>query len=352
MNEEIPDTFHKRILHGLKESEFRELGLSRNPFIPFIPKEIRSTFVNRENEKKLLVRYLPELVQGFIPLLIIGGSKGIGKTHFFNYIYDELKEIEKDLGHEVICLDIDNIKDFSNKIKIGEITKPQLVFIDDTEKVWDKYKQEFVELIESHQHITKFICVWNQSKWSQIKNDNFYASLKPVCIKIEKLSKEHLIKIIKMRINQFIIGKNQPFTEDSLEVLADYADGIPYSMVYFSEKLLHFALDKNVKVIDKLLTEEFIKTLQSKKFNFTSITPSQWRVLRALMTITHSKKRGATSSEIADEMTITRPAAIMHLRELKFKNMIEEKIEEKRKYYYIRPMILGQVELYLSEGEE
>lgn len=349
MKIKITDSFKERLLHELKESEFEELGLSRNPFIPFIPQEIMGTFVNREEEKKLLVRYLPELIQGFMPLLVLSGSKGIGKTHFLNYFYKQLKEIEKELGHEVRFLENDNFKDFFTKTSIGEINKPQLVLIDDTEKIWEKYKQEFVQLIDSNRNI-KFICVWNHAKWAQIKNDSFYSSLKPVCIKMEKLTQEHLIKIVLIRIAPLLMGRRKnPFSEESLKILANLADGVPYSMVYFSERLLHYALDNNKKEINGDETKEFITNFNLKQFSFTSLTRAHWRVLRALMTITHSKKRGATSSEVATELGITRPAAVMHLRELKNQKMVEESMEDKKKYYFIKPLVLGQVELYLSE---
>lgn len=351
MDIKISDTFKDRLLQGLKESEFGELGLSRNPFIPFIPQEIMGTFVNREEEKKLLIRYLPELIQGFMSLLVLSGSKGIGKTHFLNYFYKQLKEIEKELGHEVKFLENDSFKDFFNKVSIGEISKPQLILMDDTEKIWERHKQEFVQLIDSNKNV-KFICVWNQVKWAQIKNDSFYSSLKPACIKMEKLTKEHLIKIVLIRVAPLLNkSRNNPFSEESLEMLSNLADGVPYSMVYFSEKLLHYALDNNKKEIDGIITNQFIESLKLKQFGFTSLTRAHWRVLKALMTITHSKKRGATSSEIAEELGITRPAAVMHLRELKNQNMVEENTEDKKKYYYIKPMVLGQVELYLSEGE-
>jgi DNA-binding transcriptional ArsR family regulator len=351
MEIKISDTFKKRLLQGLKESEFKELGLSRNPFIPFIPQEIMGTFVNREEEKKLLIRYLPELIQGFMPLLVLSGSKGIGKTHFLNYVFKELKNLEKDVGHEVRFLENDSFKEFFQKVSIGEINKPQLVLIDDTEKIWENYKQEFVQLIDSN-HNVKFICVWNQSKWAQIKNDSFYSSLKPACIKMEKLTNEHLIKIVLIRITPLLLvsGKH-PFSDEALKLLANLSDGVPYSMVYFSEKLLHYALDKDKKYIDETLTKEFIETLQLRQFSLSSLTRSQWKILKTLVAITNSKKRGATATEIADEMEISRPAVVMHLTELKSHNMIEENIEDKKKYYYIKPIILGQVEMYLSEGE-
>jgi len=350
MDIKISDTFKERLLYGLKESEFKELGLSRNPFIPFIPQEIMGTFVNREEEKKMLIRYLPELIQGFMPLLVLSGSKGIGKTHFLNYFHKQLKDIEGELGHEVKVLETDNFKDFFTKVFLGEITKPQLILLDDTEKIWEKYKQEFVQLIDSNNNI-KFICVWNQSKWAQIKNDSFYASLKPVCIKMEKLTNEHLIKIVLIRMLPLLTKSKNPFNEESLEILANLAEGVPYSMVYFSEKLLHYALDKDKKDIDKTLTLDFIRTLKLRQFSFSSLTRSQWKILKCLMKITHSKKRGATSSEVADEMEVSRPAVIVHLKELKSKNMIEENVENKKKYYYVKPTIIGQVELYLSEEE-
>lgn len=351
MDIKISDSFKERLLHGLQESEFKELGLKRNPFIPFIPQEIMTTFVNREEEKKLLIRYLPELVQGFIPLLVLTGSKGIGKTHFLNYVYNQLKVLEKDLGHEVRCLDSDNIKAFFNGVAIGEINKPQLVMLDDTEKIWDNHKQDLVKLLESPQHNVKFICVWNGSKWAQTKNDSFYASLKPVTIKVEKLSREHLITMIRIRLAPIVIGERYPISDGALALLANVADGVPYTMVYFAEKLLHHALDKKKVQIDEDLTKEFIGTLGLRQFNLGNLTRTQWKVLKILLKITHSKKRGATSSEVAEQMDASRPAAIQHLKELRNQGMIEEKTEDKKNHYYIKPAILGQVELYASEEE-
>jgi len=74
-------------------------------------------------------------------------------------------------------------------------------------------------------------------------------------------------------------------------------------------------------------------------------------VIRKLLDITHSEKRGATSSEIADALGISRPAVIQHLRDLENKNIIESNLENKKKLYYIKPILLGQVELYFEEDE-
>jgi len=347
-------TFKESILRGLEKSPFLELGLSRNPFLPFIPKdeELIDMFVNRENEKRLLMRYFPELIKGFISLLILIGSKGVGKTHFLNYIYNQIKDLEKETGHEIKLLNKDNFLEFYSDYKSGDLTKPQLVLLDDTGKVWEKYKEEFVELIDANNNI-KIVSVWTETKWKHIKNDSFYASLKPVSIRISSLSPEHLIEIVKTRVDVAKTGTSSPFTDDSLKCLASLSDGVPYSMVYFAEKLLHFALDNKFKTLDRKKTEEFIRTLKLKKFDISLLSPAQLRVLRVLLNINCSEKRGATSTEIAEELEVGRTGALQHLKVLVHnKGILDEKLENKKKYYYIKPILISQIEAYLLSGEE
>lgn len=349
MEVKITDTFTKKLLQNLKESPFRELGLLKNPFIPFIPKDIMSTFVNREKEKELLLRYLPDIIQGSMPLLVLGGSKGIGKTHFLNYICKELKDVEDIIEHKTRLLDADDFDDFFDEIEKNPIPDQQLIFIDDTEKVWENHKEKLVRLIDNYPTI-KLICVWNQTKWHQIKTDPFYASLKPVCIKMEKLNNDHLIKIVMIRMAPTLLKSGgYPFDENALGTLADISDGVPYSMVYFSEKMLHYALDNNKKLIDSGLVEEYIHTLKLNQFNLKDITNSQWKILEALISITHSKKRGATSSEIAEEVGVSRPAIIAQIRGLG--NVVEDKKSEQKKLYFIKPLMQGIIESHVA-GEE
>ncbi len=342
-------TFKDRILKGLKESEFVKLGLSRNPFIPFIPKDIIGTFINREKELNLLTRYLPELINGFMPLLVLSGTKGIGKTHFLNYILNQLKEVGEEINHEVISLDVDKFADFFNRVKIGDIKKSHLVLIDDTEKIWEMYKENFVELIDSFEHI-KIISVWTGSKWIKAKLDPFYSSLKPVCIKINKLEDEHLIKIINMRIGTTLIkDKKNPFTIESLNYLAKVSEGVPYTIVYFCEKILHSLLDNNISIVDEEIAREFIKKANLRRFDISKFTPTQIQVLKTLLEITNSEKRGVTSTEIAEELGVQRPTAIEHLRKLATLNVVESNILNKRRLYFIKPSSMNQIEEVLEQ---
>jgi DNA-binding CsgD family transcriptional regulator len=341
--------FKDNVLRGLKESEFVKLGLSRNPFIPFIPKDITGTFVNRQRELEMLSRYLPELLKGFMPLLILSGTKGIGKTHFLNYIFNQLKEIESEIEHKVISLDVDKFEEFFNRVKTGDIKEHHLVLIDDTEKVWERYKENFAELVDSFNQI-KLICVWTNSKWAKSKSDSFYSSLKPVCIKISRLTDEHLIKIMNMRIEDALItNKSSPFTIDSLNYLAKVSDGVPYTAVYFCERMLHHLLNNNLSIANEQVTREFIKNAKLRKFDISKFTPSQISVLRILLEITNSEKRGATSTEIAEELGVQRPTAIEHLRNLSKNHVVEANTLDKKRLYYIKPALMGQIEEILSQ---
>jgi len=345
------DSFKEKVLKGLEESEFSEIGFKKNPFLPFIPKgkEAISKFVNRKKETTLLVRYLPELFNGFISLLVLSGSKGIGKTHFLLYIYNELSDMEEETGHEIKLINKDNFKELYNKYKTGELTKPQVILTDDTEKIWDKFREEFAEMVDGENNI-KFISAWKSSNWNQIKQDNVYSSIKPACIKMNKLSDEDLIQIINTRIRDSLISKQSPFSDSSLLLMANFSEGIPYSMVYFCEKLIHFALDNNLKEIGEESTRNFIEELNIKKFDITSFTPSQLKVLKVLINITNSKKRGATSSEVADELELGRTGALRHLKVLLDKNILDEKLEDKRRFYFVKPCLIGQIESSLLEG--
>jgi len=346
------DSFGKKVLKGLEVSEFSELGFKKNPFLPYIPKDNEAIkfFINRSDEIGLLIRYLPELINGFIPILVLNGSKGIGKTHFLVYIYNELKYIEEDIGHEIRMINKDNFKEFYDQYKVGKITKKQLLLTDDTERIWEKFKEEFVEMIDSNNQI-KFISAWKSSAWNQIKQDNFYSSLKPSCIKIRKLSKIHLIKIVSERIKDCLIDNQNPFEGESLNIMAKFSEGVPYSMVYFCEQLLHFSLNKNKKKIDSEITNKFINELNLKKFDMTSLSPSQLKVLRILLNINNSKNRGSTSSEVAEELEIGRTGALSHLKDLVRKRILDEKLENKKRFYYISPSHIEKIESYFV-GED
>ena len=74
-----------------------------------------------------------------------------------------------------------------------------------------------------------------------------------------------------IRITSLLTNSKNPFSDGALTILANLAEGVPYSMVYFSEKLLHYALDKNKKIITEKITLEFIETLKLNKINFAKI---------------------------------------------------------------------------------
>jgi len=344
-------TLKEKVLKGLEESEFVKLGLSKNPFIPFIPKDIQGTFINREKEMVLLARYLPELIKEFMPLLVLAGTKGVGKTHFLNYIFEQLQELGEEIGHDVVFIDVDKFEEFFNRVKVGDIKRPQLVLIDDTEKVWENYKESFVELVDSFDKI-KIISVWTSSKWTKSKLDPFYSSLKPACIPINKLTDGHLIKIVNMRIQNSLLAKRErPFSEESLIYLAKVSEGVPYTMVYFCEKMLHHLLDNNLSFANEDVTKKFVKSLNLKKFDISRFTQTQLSVLKSLLEITNSKKRGATSTEIADDLEIKRPTAIEHLRRLS--EVVESNTLDKKKLYFIKPVLMSHVEeIFAEEGIE
>ena len=123
-------------------------------------------------------------------------------------------------------------------------------------------------------------------------------------------------------------------------------------MIYHSEKLLHYALDKKVKNVDENLTQDFINKMYIKNFNIGTLKNKQLQVLRTLLNLTSSEKRGITSTEISDTLGVSRSTVIPHLKFLsKNKKILEEKIENKRNLYYIKPMFLEHIELFFGSYE-
>lgn len=347
------DSFKKALLNELKDSEFRKLGLSKNPFLPYIPKlaDAAPTFINRKNELKQVIRYLSGAIEGVIPLVNVTGTRGIGKTHFENYLYSEVNMIAGNIGHKLRMLNEETFPLFYEEYKTGQIAGPHLIFLDNSEKIWEKNKQKLIDIITSQNDI-KVLAVWNGTIWEQLKSDSFFTSLRPPYVKLEKLEKNHLIDIVKTRVAPYCIKGVSPFDDKALELLAEIASGVPYSMIYFSEKILQHALDKGESRITEELVHEFIGKSNFKSYDLNKLTERQKEVLRTLLSLTTSEKRGVTSSEVADALGIVRTAAFHHLRSMASLGIVEYNTDAYRSKYYIKPALLQRIEAYFGERTE
>lgn len=346
--------FADKITKELENPSYRKLNLASNPFLPYIPLNISATFVNREKEQDIMVRYISSLLTNAIDGVIILGSKCIGKTHFIKYMQQEIKPLSRRLGIKLFYVD-DNtaFKDYisENAIPHSDI---HFLFLDNLEEIIQQNKQIIYNMLSGGIERVKVIAACNRRAWRGLKRDMFGREIKISTLVLSELSDFHLVEMVEKRINEKVDGES-PFSKQSLERLAHYSKGVPYSMVNYCEKILHFCLDKKYDKITPRIVDEFMNTLSIKKIDMLGITEMQREVLRKLFDMTSSYKRGISANEIAEEMGKARPTIFEHLRLLKEKGIVEgykSPEDKKMVLYHIHPKLLQEVERFLELVDE
>ncbi len=330
---------------GGDESQYRKLNFSRNPFLYHITEDSLPETVNRISERNEITRNIGDMLQGGISSITILGTKGIGKSQLLFYFFRELKEIETELGMEVALVKSPaEFEDFSNKITTG-LPKKIMVFIDNAEKIWDKYKFGFIDLYSRDS--IKIIAAWNQFSWNILKKSRLSQLPKTKTIKLGRMDSEHLKEIVVNRISSNRIDNdNSPFSAEAIEKLADSAEGVPYTLLRNAEKCLHKALDENKSSVDL----DIVNFVVAARPNKVDLTKRQFEILEELWKMSSSYKRAVTMKELSESLNISRPAAFMQLQNLIEKKVVEKRTEKGINMYYIDPSILDKIETILEQS--
>lgn len=344
--------FADKIKKEMENPSYNQLNLSSNPFLPYIPLEISKMFVDRIEEQNILVRYVSSLINDEINGIMILGSKGIGKTHFVKYIQQGMKPLAKQFGLKFFFIDDnDSFEDYLLEYATPH-SETHIIFLDNFEEVFPKNKATIFNLLAGVERV-KVIISCNQRAWQTIKRDVFSREIKITSLFLSELSDGHLVDIVEKRIKEKLIGES-PFNKAALERIAHYSDGVPYTMVYYTEKVLHYCLDKKCKKINPEVIDNFINSLNIKKIDLIILTEMQREVLKKLLDITSSYKRGVSTNELAEQMGKNRATIFEHLKILKEKNIVESYNNPKDKKTIlnkINPSLMREIEKFFTMFE-
>jgi len=332
----------------LKSSIFEKLSLKKNPFLPYIPDDVLGTFVWRE-EIDEIARYITSLIKNDITAVTIIGTKGIGKTHLLRYIFEQLKGIEKDTGYGIYLIDENNFKEFLDEAA-RRPDEPCMILMDNPERILEKDRDAIVRLHSKPPDGIKLIATWNYASWKQLKSSS-PVHMKTARVKMKPLKTKQLEEIIKKRVEAVRIGTS-PFTDNGVKALVGLSYGVPFTLVYFSEKILHFTVKVGEKMIDSELVRKFVKEHGIHKSDIERLTPAQKRITNKLWVLSSSERRGVSAVEIAGELSISRSAVVQHLGELGKKHIVGKATSGKKTLYQINPNLLGTLESYFAESEE
>lgn len=348
--------------------QYASLNLLKNPFLPNVNiSDAQELFVGRPEELNEVTRSIGDLATGQLPTVTILGGKGIGKTHFLFYVYEELKKIQKKTPFGNVRL-IKNLGDFiafrNEYFHSDNKAKPFYLLIDESENLWEDNQARTDLLTIIGKSGVKIIWAWNKFSWnSSLKKTTTLPKTK--IINLNKLSCEDVFRILRKRILKALIVKNaHPITDEALNLLSEVGNGVPYTAIYTAEKCLHFALNNNKNSINVDVVREFFENYKinvsqeiSPEFEvkLSNLTRAEIKVLREIYTYTTSyARKGITTTGLAHKLAITTASASVHLTNLsKKKNILDREVTKGKRevYYRIKAEYLIWIERFLQSNQ-
>jgi hypothetical protein len=350
--------FAERIKQGMYNPEYIHLGLGSNPFLPRTPQgNAAACMVGRDELMTEMARTIADALDGGLSTITILGSRGIGKSHFLYAITEGMKALD-DEG----IIRVHFVKNREELIGLSRAfprgpSERSFILIDDADKIYaaDPKLIEGIYAV-ALEDPTKFILTWSPNAWANFKNMS-PGGVKSKTLLLQGLRKEDLVEMVKQRIKAALVDKEKTvFDEDVLEGLAIKSRGVPYSMITQCDRLLNYALNKQQNHINRELMIQFLDTKGEQGMDFRDIikhlTKAERKVLRALSDLSSSHKRQINSEELASELKIKRPTAVVYLIGLERRKLLIGERTGKRKYYAINPALLNDLDSLLDRPEE
>jgi len=345
-----------KIEKALGQSRFRDRGLEHNPFnIEHI--NLWKRKVDRDNELIQAVEFLPDIAVGRIHNVGILGTHGIGKTMFLRLINDTFKKYSKAVDVNDIIF-ISNVSEFKEKLisdrlvtSEGRIIKVEsailaeikasknrvfCMLIDDLDIIFEDYAKQVIEIMQLPN-----VCVfgtWNISAWHRTKQRTDIKLPETEILYLTKLSNRECGEIITKRIKDVKLSPkaDKLFSNKVINHLAKLSNGNPYRTIRLSKRLLNFMLENNhIKMdvgddFDIFCRDITDSTVDHIKLKLKKLNSNQLQIIELL-----KNRVELTSSQIGDEINISRVGALKHLKKLASIGLIESRKKGKEKIYYL-----------------
>jgi hypothetical protein len=357
MEKEI--NFEKELEEVFSGNIYKKLGLRDDPFT-IEPKEKVKVFVDRHEPFNKLIRGIKNMVSGFQPHIAVLGSHGIGKTHFIEFAFEFLQEHKSKIGIEEFYY-IKGRKGFREVFlnegveksepykKFKKSDKKILIFFDDIDITFKKYPQEIASFFETFNNC--IIGTWDSHAWGILKNYNDFKIPKTEAVYIDRLEENYCRDLLLTRLKGVCEDEKcfKAFPEFVINKLSVISDGNPYKLITYSKRYLDFILENNFTEIKedefgKFCNKLNIQFIDDIKKELSELTDKQKRMVSFII-----ESIEISSKELALKYGLSRVGAMMNLKILKDKKILDSKTKDRTDFYYVPTELVFEVSDYLDK---
>lgn len=361
MEKEI--NFEKELEEVFSGNIYKNLGLKDDPFT-IEPKEKVKVFVDRIEPFNKLIRGTRNMIEGAQPHIAVLGSHGIGKTHFIEFAFEFLKENKEKIGIDNFYY-IKGQKGFreiflSQGVEKSQIyqevksnpTKKTLIFFDDIDVTFKKYPQQIATFFDLFNN--SIIGTWDSHAWSTLKNNSEFKIPKTEAIYIDRLDNNYCKELLLKRIKEVCLDDNcyKVFPEFVINKLAIISDGNPYKLITYSKRYLDFLLDNSISEINDSEFEKFcnklnIQFIDDIKKKIAELNDKQKEMMNFII-----ESIELSAKDLASHFGLSRVGAMMNLKILKDKKILDSKTKDRTDFYYVPTELVFEVSDYLEKIKE
>ncbi len=349
------DNFHDY----LKMQEIKWDYLKSQPFLELLSNDT-SLFFNREEEIEKAGRLFGFTLEnekpGHLPIV---GIDMIGKSAFLRMLKNLLFEIDKDISYSWINAKRfeegghDNIPKVLAWLDEIEIEPPKIIFIEDAGT--SLYIGKILEKIFSFGFNGLLVTTWTPEQWksTEYQIDSDLAHLLLHKLDINLLKQEDTVNFFRSYFSKVKIGNNKnilPFSERSIEIIADYSEGVPgiiIELIYETLKILSIEKDSEIiELIEKITRKNSIYQLKEKTQKYSRI---QKQILFKVLTT--PDPRGISPIEINRELRRDRSTISSYLSKFVSEGILERSKIGKYSYFRIRGLCKPFIQLAIQEED-
>ena len=355
--------FEKELEEVFSGNIYKNLGLKDDPFT-IEPKEKVKVFVDRTEPFNKLIRGIRNMIAGSQPHIAVLGSHGIGKTHFIEFAFELLKENKEKVGIEwfyyikgkkgfremFLSKGIENSEPYI-KLK-NSPEKKVLIFFDDIDITFKKYPQQIATFFELFNN--SIIGTWDSHAWGTLKNNTEFKIPKTEAVYIDRLDNNYCRDLLMKRIKEVCLNDDcyKIFPEFVINKLAIISDGNPYKLITYSKRYLDFLLDNNLKEITETDFEKFCNKLNVQfiddiKRKLKELTEKQRDMISFII-----ESIELSSKDLAGHFNLSRVGAMMNLKILRDKKILDSKTKERTDFYYVPTELVFEISDYLDKIKE
>lgn len=335
------------------------------------PADYDKLLVDRRNEIAGLIDVYVSTASGKTSNVVITGPAGIGKTALATYcgskfdLYRNSPEMKETLGN--ISLNVPFTAGrmfplFFERVKEAEMKKGKygIVFLDEIQRILRDKEQvrNLHAVIQKYADRISFITCWRPQSMIYVRE--FYPNLFAMFdnwIYMGKLSDSQLKDILRRRLEYSSVQpgerKNafQPFTEDAVEMMVKYSNGIPGTILAVAVGSLQMAAREGAEQVGFSYVDKWAKAsgydLLDEIERVLTKSPTLERVLSALL----ASGEHTRTAEVATMADLDRSTASQYLNDLAKRKFVWKSASpySREVHYHVTPLVADYLEVNLMD---